>query len=126
MGRPYGSSTARVVATLHRTARHASECPNLLEPFMPVLESLRAAVHSHVGQFTCREIGHEENTKTVSFRHTGLPPDSGVAVPDIQRLRDFYNTFAQLTLYLEEESGDAAFLIASPAQWPELDSDFRP
>lgn len=93
---------------------------------MPVLELLRSAVQSHVGQFACGEIHREENTKTVSFRHNGSAPDPSIAVPDVQGLRDFYDTFAQLTLYLEEESGDAAFFIASPSQWSELDSDFRP
>lgn len=93
---------------------------------MAILESLYSEVHSHIGQFTCTEIHREENTKTVSFRHAGSPPDPDVDVPDVQGLRDFYDTFAQLTLYLDEKSGDAAFFIASPSQWSELDSDFRP
>jgi len=93
---------------------------------MPVLESLRSAVQSHIGEFACSEIHREENTKTVNFRHASSPPDPSSTVPDVQGLRDFYDTFAQLTLYLEEESGDAAFFIASPSQWSELDSDFRP
>lgn len=93
---------------------------------MPILESLRSDVQSHIGQFTCSEIHCAENTKTVRFRHDGSPPDPGVDVPNVHGLRDFYDTFAQLTLYLEEESGDAAFLIASPSQWSELDSNFRP
>jgi hypothetical protein len=93
---------------------------------MPALESLRSAVQSHVGHFACSEIHRKESTRTVSFRHVGLPPDPGVAVPDIQGLRDFYDTFAELTLYLDGESGDAAYFIANPAQWSELDNDFRP
>ena len=93
---------------------------------MATLESLRSDVQSHVGQFTCSEIHREESTKTVSFRHAGSPPDPGVDVPNVQGLRDFYDTFGQLTLYLADESGDAAFFIASPSQWSELDSDFRP
>lgn len=93
---------------------------------MPTLESLRSEVQSHVGQFICSEIHSEKNTKAVSFRHAAIPPDPRVDVPDVQGLRDFYDTFAQLTLYFEEESGDAAFFIASPSQWPELDSCFRP
>ncbi len=93
---------------------------------MPALESLRAEVQSHTGQFFCCEIHREENTKTVSFRHAGSPPDPNVEVPDVPGLRDFYDTFGELTLYLEEHSGDAAFFIASPSAWAELDSYFRP
>lgn len=93
---------------------------------MPVLESLRAAVQSHAGTFHCSEIHREANKKSVEFRHAGLPPDPSADVPDIAGLQDFYSTFSQLTLYLDEASGDAAFHIAHPSQWPELDDEFRP
>lgn len=93
---------------------------------MPMLESLRAAVQSHAGEFFCSEIHHEENTKTVEFRHIGLPPDLSVEVPNVPGLRDFYDSFAELTLYVDEKSGDAAFFIGGPSHWSELDGDFRP
>ncbi|KGF71733.1 hypothetical protein DO97_15725 [Neosynechococcus sphagnicola sy1] len=93
---------------------------------MPFLESLHSAVQSHTGQFSCSEINREENTKVVHFRHVGLPPDAGLVIPKIQGLEEFYGTYSQLTLYFEEESGDAAYFIASPSQWEELNSDFRP
>jgi hypothetical protein len=93
---------------------------------MPALESLRAAVQSHAGVFLCSEIHRHENTKTVAFRHLDVPPNPNVEVPDVPGLRDFYDTFAELTLYVDERSGDAAFFIGSPSQWLELDSDFRP
>jgi hypothetical protein len=93
---------------------------------MPMLQSLRTAVQSHAGEFLCSEIHRDENTKTVAFHHVGLPPDSSAKVPNVAGLRDFYDSFAQLTLYVDEKSGDAAFFIGSPSQWPELDSEFRP
>lgn len=93
---------------------------------MPVLESLRSAVQAHTGEFLCSEINRSENTRAVQFRHDGLPPDPEADVPDVQGLRDFYATFAQLTLFLDDETGDAAYFIASPSQWPELDGNFRP
>lgn len=93
---------------------------------MPALETLRSAVESHAGTFLCSEIQNEANTKTVDFHHVSLPADFDSAVPDVVGLRDFYDTFAQLTLYVDETSGEAAFLIASPSQWTELDEDFRP
>jgi hypothetical protein len=93
---------------------------------MPVLESLRAAVQSHTGQFTCSEIHNEKNTKTVHFRHVGEPPEPSLTVPDVRGVRDFYSTYSQLTMYLHQESGEAAYLIARPSQWQELDGEFRP
>lgn len=95
---------------------------------MAELASLRAAVDAHSGVFHCVEIHREQNTKSIGFRHLGLPPSSSsdMNLPDVRGLRDFYATFAQLTLYVDERSGDAAFFIAPPAQWPELDAEFRP
>ena len=91
-----------------------------------MLEAIRSAVNAHAGQFFCEEIHQEQNTKVVSFRHIGCPPDATLAIPDVPGLKDFYGTFENLTLYVDEQSGDAAFFVASPLLWPELDSDFRP
>jgi hypothetical protein len=91
-----------------------------------MLESLHSAVDAHAGQFTCVEIDKEKNTKNVHFRHVGSPPDINLAVPNVPGLRDFYATYGHLTLYLDEQSGDAAYFIASPSQWSELDGEFRP
>ncbi|TMQ74374.1 SMI1/KNR4 family protein [Candidatus Accumulibacter phosphatis] len=93
---------------------------------MPVLEQLRSAVQSHSGQFVCSEIHHAKNSKTVHFRHLGTPPEPDFSGLEVNGLRDFYSTFGELTLYLEEESGDAAYFLANPSQWESLDSDFRP
>jgi hypothetical protein len=93
---------------------------------MSAMEQLRLAVQSHSGQFVCSEIHKPKNSKTVRFRHVGTPPDPEFSGPDLIGLRDFYSTFAELTLYLEEESGDAAYLVANPSQWEALDSEFRP
>jgi hypothetical protein len=91
-----------------------------------MLESLYSAVSAHAGQFTCEEIHQQKNTKVVRFRHVGSPPKLDLEVPDVQGLRDFYATYEHLTLYLDEQSGDAAYFIASPAQWLKLDNNFRP
>lgn len=91
-----------------------------------MLQSLRAAVQSHAGEFLCSEIYRDENTKAVAFRHVGSPPDPSARVPNVAGLRDFYESFSELKLYVDEKSGDAAFFIGSPSQWPELDSGFRP
>ncbi|MFC3148887.1 hypothetical protein [Piscinibacterium candidicorallinum] len=93
---------------------------------MPKLEQLRSEVKAHSGQFRCSEIHQEKNSKIVQFRHVGTPAGDTFGVPDVQGLSDFYSTFGELTLYLEEQSGDAAYFLASPSQWQELDSDFRP
>lgn len=93
---------------------------------MPPLESLRTAVQSHAGTFHCCEIHHEVNKNAVAFRHIGQPPDPDADVPGLDGLPDFYATFSQLRLYVDEASGDAAFHIAHPSQWAELDDEFRP
>lgn len=93
---------------------------------MPVLEQLRSEVEAHSGQFRCSEIHQEKNSKTVQFQHVATPPGDSSTVPDVPGLSDFYCTFGELTLYLEEQSGDAAYFLASPSQWQELESDFRP
>jgi hypothetical protein len=91
-----------------------------------MLEALRSAVAAHTGIFSCEEIHKEENTKDVHFRHVGSPPNPALAVPDVQGLKEFYSTYESLTMYLEEDSGDAAYFIASPSQWSELEGYFRP
>lgn len=91
-----------------------------------MLEDLRCAVDSHTGHFVCEEIGQEQNTKTVRFRHGGSPPDSALTVPDIPGLKEFYGTYGYLTMYVDEQSGEAAYFLASPSQWSELNECFRP
>jgi hypothetical protein len=93
---------------------------------MPALESLRTAVQAHLGLFTCSEINRKGSTKEVPFQHIGSAPDSSLLVPAIQGLQEFYATYEHLVMYVDEHSGDAAYLIASPSQWQELDSQFRP
>ncbi len=93
---------------------------------MPELESLRSAVEAHTGFFTCSEINQKGSTKQVNFRHVGSDPDNSHVLPAIQGLQDFYSTYEDLLLYADEESDSAAYLIASPSQWSELDSHFRP
>ncbi len=91
-----------------------------------MLESLPNAVSSHTGQFVCEEIGREENIKLVAFRHIGSPANTSLVVPDVQGLVEFHDVYENLVMYFDEQSGDAAYFIASPSQWPEFDDYFRP
>lgn len=93
---------------------------------MTELQSLRSAVQAHTGVFTCSEINRKGSTKQVKFRHFGSVPELSHEVPAILGLQDFYATFGHLLMYVDEQSDDAAYLIASPSQWQELDSHFRP
>lgn len=72
------------------------------------------------------EINREKNTKVVQFRHIGSPPNTTLTVPDVQGLRQFYGTYEQLTMYIDERTGEAAYYLASPSQWSELEGDFKP
>jgi len=89
-----------------------------------MLDQLRLAVESHVSHFLCHEIGNEINIRTVTVRHVSSPPISGQVVPDVSGVREFYATFEDLTLYFDEDSGDAAYAIVAPAGWPGLGEDF--
>lgn len=97
---------------------------------MPELEHLRSAIEAHSGLFICSEIDRKGSTKEVPFRHVGSAPDPDLDVPadvpDIQGLRDFYSMFGDLRLYVDAQSGDAAYWIAAPSQWEALDAQFRP
>jgi hypothetical protein len=93
---------------------------------MPELQSLRSAVQAHTGVFSCSEISRKGSTKQVNFRHVGSAPDPSHVIPAIQGLRDFYSAFEHLLMYVDEHSEEAAYLIASPSQWLELDGHFRP
>lgn len=89
---------------------------------------LKTSVSSHAGQFTCVGRGKNKDTsKIVTFRHVGNPPnpEAETIVPDVPSLRSFYSVFEQLLLYFDELSGEAAYLIASPFLWSQLDTNFR-
>lgn len=87
------------------------------------LTTLSDAVSSHTGEFLCERINASEQTRLVPFRHVVTPPE-GCVVPDVGRLRDFYDTFGSVTLYVDEDSGDAAVYIASPREWSLLEGRF--
>lgn len=88
-------------------------------------EELLKDVESHSGVFRCRARGGSNLKRDVSFRHdfavpTGVPlnlPMSGLA--------DFYDTFAWLDLYRDPDSGDSAFHIGTPEEWPALEEGLR-
>jgi hypothetical protein len=91
-----------------------------------MLNQLAEAIAAHKGTFECVEIYKESKSKQVSFRHLGTPPNPDVEVLPLPGLEDFYATFGSLTMYLDSESGDAAYYIATPAEWAQLDEHFRP
>lgn len=93
---------------------------------MPELQCLRSEVEAHTGVFTCSEINRKGSTRQVPFRHVGSAPGLDREVPAVQGLQDFYATYEHLVMYFDEQSDEAAYSIASPSQWSELDSHFRP
>ncbi|MFO1494267.1 MAG: hypothetical protein U1F26_06355 [Lysobacterales bacterium] len=84
--------------------------------------ALHIAVLGHSGTFECVEIRAKKNRKTVSFRHLAAEPDTNASIPDIPGLAAFYSAFGNLRLYFDEESGDSAYYIGSPAEWEEFRS----
>lgn len=91
-----------------------------------MLTELATAIAAHTGTFKCVEIHNESNVKDVRFRHQSSPSNANVPVPSVPGLQDFFRTFESLMMYVDEQSGDTAYYIASPAQWVELDGYFRP
>ena len=89
-----------------------------------MLEKLAAAVRSHGGEFHCVELGNTLNKKIVRFRHVVEDP-AAVSVPTVGGLEEFYATFGALTLYHDQDSDEAAFYIAAPDLWHELDGYFK-
>lgn len=89
------------------------------------LERLFEEVSAHRGTFLCEEIDSPVNTKLVEFSHEVHAAERSFELPDIGRLRDFYDTFASVVFYVDQRSGDAGKHLASPSTWPELDDEFR-
>lgn len=72
------------------------------------------------------QIHKEQNTKVVQFRHIGSPPIDASSIPDIPGFKEFYGTYEHLTMYVDEQTGEAAYFLAGPSQWSELNDHFRP
>jgi hypothetical protein len=84
---------------------------------------LEQLVLSHSGQFHCVKIHEEDKTKIVQFRHEHTAPVSRPELPNVGRLRDFYETFGSLTLFSDPETQEAARVIAAPSDWNSLRAD---
>lgn len=88
------------------------------------LIDLEKAVAQHTGEFHCELIREREKTKTVHFFHEVTPPAESSDLPQIGRLKDFYDTFGSVVFYYDEKSGEAAKHIAPISEWPGLHEDF--
>jgi hypothetical protein len=88
------------------------------------LIELETAVRQHAGEFLCLQMSDRKNTKVVQFAHAATPPAEQPLLPDVGRLRDFYDTFGSVLFYHDDISGDAAKYIAPPAEWAELRDGF--
>jgi len=92
------------------------------------LAELKDRVTNHGGIFECARRSGSASTperKVVHFEHVFEPPVGSAEIPDVGKLRDFYETFGSLTLYHDSVSGDAAFHIARPEAWDDLMECFR-
>jgi len=89
------------------------------------LRELDTTVRGHKGEFLCERILDEKKkTKLVHFIHVVGHPDEQAGVPNVGRLRDFYETFGSILFYYDEKSQDAGKYIAHPSQWAGLHSAF--
>ena len=84
------------------------------------LAELKDRVTNHGGIFECTRRSGFASTperKVVHFEHVLEPPAGSAEIPDVGKLRDLYETFGSLTLYYDNDSGDATFHIAKPEAW---------
>lgn len=88
------------------------------------LHELDLLVGHHSGEFICEQLSDKLQTKIVPFKHRREPPIISEQIPELGKLRDFYETFGSLQLYVDEMSGDTAIAIANPEQWEALSDDF--
>ena len=89
------------------------------------LNDLEKSVSAHSGIFLCTMRGGDKSvSKEVNFQHVYDPPVSISEVPDIGMLKEFFESFGNLTLYYHKDSEDAAFYIANPEQWDSLLENF--
>ncbi len=84
------------------------------------LQELKNAIAGHSGQFHCRQTNHHEKRKDVAFKHIYESPRAHNEVPNVGKLKEFYCTFSELSLYYDEVSGDCAIHIADTAEWDSL------
>jgi hypothetical protein len=88
------------------------------------LDELYNAVAAHRGTFTYTRYGGGAS-KEIEFRHEFAVADGSPPELPIEELSPFYSTFASLRLYCNPVSGDSAFYIATPGEWPYLEEDLR-
>lgn len=89
------------------------------------LNALENDVRGHAGEFVCERIHDGNETKIVTFWHVVTPVSQSNELPEIGRLRDFYDTFGSVVFYHDKKSGDAAKHIAPTSEWAELHDLFN-
>lgn len=85
-----------------------------------VPEDLIQFVSNHSGVFGCVPRGNSAGSRFVDFSHRIEAPETVADIPDTGMLREYFSVFGNLWLYHHEESGEAAFFIATPKHWVEL------
>ncbi len=89
------------------------------------LKELELAIVSHSGVFNCEQISDKSKKKAVPFQHQYDAPVYSETIPELGKLRVFYETFGRLRLYFVEVSQESAAYIASPCKWIALHGDFN-
>lgn len=96
-----------------------------------MFESLEELLNKENCQLIC---SNEDGTKrrTICLVHDHNEPlESDYIIlldkryGNVAGLVDFYRTYGDLELYIDESSGDSAFVIAEPKYWDSLKRDFK-
>lgn len=82
-------------------------------------------LRKHGGEFLCRSIGSDESTKIEKFEHRLTSPMKINSISCVPEISEFYKSVGSALLYFCPESEDAAFYLANPEEWEELDIGFN-
>ena len=81
------------------------------------LTKLKDKVDKHAGVFVCARIHDDSQESRFEFQHKYEEPQPHSGIPECGKLKEFFSTFGNLTLFYHANSRDAAVYLASPAQW---------
>lgn len=87
-------------------------------------DDLRQAISAHTGTFRCEALDDATITRDIVFRHRIFPVQAHPELPALPGLREFHAAIGGVLFYADEDSGEAALLLAPPSDWPALRAAF--
>jgi len=89
-----------------------------------VIHDAVESLKGHYGEFLCELIGSGTENKIEKFIHKLSEPTATDNVSSSSEISEFFLKQGSALLYFCPESGDAAFHLANPTEWDELEEEF--